>query len=324
MEKGWIKLHRKIQGDPVWQDPHYLKLWVHCLLQATHSDHKYLVGNEVIDLQPGQFITGRISLSEELNKGTPPKKKLSESTWWRYLENLETWGMLNIKSNNKYSVVTLVKWGFYQGDDKDSEHTDEQQLNSKRTSNEQQLNTNKNEKNVKNEKNEKKDIKTNANETSNSPKNISSIDEIKTFVDFQINALPSGVSRKILIKYLDCIRLTRSTCRISENVLSNHIDKMSRYSPEQINFALWTHFDKHDDKRENYTLGILRGTDQHEALRGLIKLKNQGVGNHAEHRERDSTNDERESETSQEVKRLEAIAREKGLHGTLRDIEFDF
>lgn len=108
--------------------------------------------------------------------------------------------------------------------------------------------------------------------------NLKSTEEVEAFVDLKINVLPSGVSKKILIKYIDCIRLTRSTCRISENLVTNLLDKFSKYSVDQLNYAMWTHFDKHDDKSEKYTLGILRNTDDPEAKRGLLKLKNGSGG----------------------------------------------
>lgn len=106
-------------------------------------------------------------------------------------------------------------------------------------------------------------------------RSLSSTSEIESFVDLKINALPSGVERDILINYFDCIRMTRRTCVIRESVLTNLIDKIKKYTPEQINYALWTHYEKHDDKDEKYTLGILRRMDQHEAMRGLMKLRNQ-------------------------------------------------
>ncbi len=130
--------------SPVWDDPNYLKLWMFCLMKATHKEREVLVGNQIITLEPGQFVTGRKSLTEELNKGMKPKHKQSEISWWRYLNNLEKWQMLNIKKTNKYSIVTISKWVDYQ--------ENEQQLNNKRTSNEHQMNINKNVKNVKNDK----------------------------------------------------------------------------------------------------------------------------------------------------------------------------
>lgn len=176
-----------------------------------------------------------------------------------------------------------------------------------------------NNKNANNAKNAKNDNKKN-----NVQSSLKSIEDIENFVDLKINDLPSGTSRKILISYFDCIRMTRRTCMISENVLNNLVDKMSKYNPDQLNYAMWTHFDKHDDKSEKYTLGILRGTDVHEAKRGLMKLKNKGVANYAKPSEYPAAVGESTSSTSKEVERLEAIAREKGLIGEVRDINLDF
>ena len=142
--QGYIKLYRKLMDSPVWSDPYYLKLWMYCLMKATHKERNVILGSKVATLEPGQFIIGRKSLTEDLNKGMKPKQELNESTWWRYLNNLEKFEMLHIKKTNKYSVVSIIKWSDYQ--------ESEQQMNNKRTSNEQQMNTNKNVKNVNNDK----------------------------------------------------------------------------------------------------------------------------------------------------------------------------
>ena len=53
--------------------------------------------------------------------------------------------MLNIKTHSKFSIITICNWDEYQ--------QDEQQVNNRRTTDEQQVNT---DKNVKNDKNDKK------------------------------------------------------------------------------------------------------------------------------------------------------------------------
>lgn len=110
--------------------------------------------------------------------------------------------------------------------------------------------------------------------------NLTSHDDIEIFVDFafKLNTFPEGASQKILQNYFDMVRLTRQTCAISARVLANLIEKLVRYNANQINYALWLHHDQHDDKKENYTLGILRNTTDHEARRGLMKLKNKNGG----------------------------------------------
>jgi len=134
--EGWVSLHRKILSSPYWQDPFYLKLWTYCLLKASHKPHSQLVGNQIVHLTEGQFITGRNVLHEDFTRGMKPSYALSSVTIWRMILNMEMDGMLNIKKTNKYSVVTVVNWHEYQ--------QTEQQMNNKRSTDEQQLNTNNN------------------------------------------------------------------------------------------------------------------------------------------------------------------------------------
>src|SRR5690625_2062505 len=113
--------------NPVFQDPYLFKLWMYCLLNASHKEHKQLVGKEVVTLQEGQFIWGRNEASNELNHGTKPSERKSPSTWERYLKLLEELEMLNRETNNKHTVVSIVKWRTYQEQDDESEQQSEQQ-----------------------------------------------------------------------------------------------------------------------------------------------------------------------------------------------------
>ena len=148
--RGFISLHRKVMSSAIWSDANYLKLWIYCLLEASHKDRKQLVGNEMISLERGQFVTGRFSLSDEMNRGVKPKQRLSERTWFRYLENLEMWGMLTIKSTNKYSVVTINKYDDYQGVFNNDVQQTDHQVSNKSPSNDQQMTTNNNVNNANN------------------------------------------------------------------------------------------------------------------------------------------------------------------------------
>ncbi|WP_173106795.1 DnaD domain-containing protein [Bacillus sp. KH172YL63] len=104
-------------------------------MKASHTEYKQLVGMTFIDLKPGQFVFGRSKAASELN--------MKESTVWKYMKLLEKLDSISLKSNNKFSIVTVGKWGNYQSHDTD----EEQQNNNKRTTKEQQNNTNKNLKN---------------------------------------------------------------------------------------------------------------------------------------------------------------------------------
>ena len=141
---GWIKLHRKIIDSAVFENPKILKLWIWCLCKASHKGYESMVGNQIVVLQEGQFIFGRKKASSEL--------KIKESMVYKYIKLLEKLEMINIKSNNKFSIITIEKWAFYQFDNDEEQQQKEQQRNNKGTTKEQQRNTNKNVKNVKNVK----------------------------------------------------------------------------------------------------------------------------------------------------------------------------
>jgi hypothetical protein len=139
--EGWIKLHRKLLENPIFQNEKLLKVFVWCLLKASHTEHAELVGLQKVSLRPGQFVYGRHKAAEEL--------KIKESTLYKYMMWLKNEEILNIQSNNKFSVVTVVNWDLYQMDESKSNSKN----SSKVTTKEQQRNTNKNDKNDKNNKN---------------------------------------------------------------------------------------------------------------------------------------------------------------------------
>ena len=78
-------------------------------MKATHKDYELMVGLQIVDLNPGQFITGRFKGSDEL--------KMNPSTFYKYLKILQDLSMLTLKSDNKKTVVTVANWEKYQGDD---------------------------------------------------------------------------------------------------------------------------------------------------------------------------------------------------------------
>lgn len=131
---SYIKLFRKLLKSPIFENEKALKIWIWCLLKATHTDRQQLVGQQIVDLKKGDFVFGRNKASEEL--------KMNESTIYKYIKLLEKLQMISIKSNNKFSVVSIEKWEEYQIDDLKN--------NNKVTTKEQQSNTNKNVKNVNN------------------------------------------------------------------------------------------------------------------------------------------------------------------------------
>ena len=138
--EGWIKLHRKLIENPIFLKPELLQLFIYCLLKANHEAQKIIFNGQEVEIKIGQFITGRNAMAKDL--------KQNPITTYKRLKILENLKILNIKSNNKFSVVTVVNYGLYQSE----EIKRNTKRNNKGTTREQQGNTNKNDKNDKNDK----------------------------------------------------------------------------------------------------------------------------------------------------------------------------
>ena len=81
----------------------------------------------------GQLITGRKSIAEKL--------KISESKIYRIINEYKSEHQIEQQTSNRNSLITILNWDKYQ----QFEQQNEQQMNNKRTTDEQQVNTNKNE-----------------------------------------------------------------------------------------------------------------------------------------------------------------------------------
>jgi DnaD/phage-associated family protein len=133
--EGWISLHRKLIENPIFLKPDLLQLFIYCLLRANHKPNKIIFNGKEMIIKRGQFITGREVLSKEL--------KQNGITTYKRLKILENLDILNIKSNNKFSLVTVVNYDLYQSDLEESNN----KSNNKGTTKEQPGNTNNNDNN---------------------------------------------------------------------------------------------------------------------------------------------------------------------------------
>lgn len=129
-ETGWIKLHRKTLNNPVvMKDADHLAVWVYLLLKATRVVHNSIFDGKKIELQPGQLIIGRRRIGSDMG--------LHESKVQRILKSFESEHLFKQQTSNKSRLISILKWKDYQI----TEQVDEQQLNNKRTTTEQQANT---------------------------------------------------------------------------------------------------------------------------------------------------------------------------------------
>lgn len=134
MTNGWIKLHRQLRENPIYTNSTAVHCWIECLLRSQHEGKEVYAKRERVSLQPGQFLMGREEFGRSLG--------IAPTTAWYWVQQFEADSMLDIRRTVKGCVVSIRNWKNYQGFDST--------VDKKRTTDGQQMDTNKNDKNVKN------------------------------------------------------------------------------------------------------------------------------------------------------------------------------
>ena len=133
--KGWISLHRKILDNPILtrgRQYSRFEAFVYMLLKANHKDNKTLIGNNLIIIKKGSFITSQKKLMKEFNWGS--------SRLRNFLKLLESDGMIEANTNTISTHITINNYKELQG----LQNTNELQTKHKQTENKIQTKTNNN------------------------------------------------------------------------------------------------------------------------------------------------------------------------------------
>lgn len=102
---GYIKLYRKLIKWGWYQDSVVKSLFLHCLLMASFKDFDWM-GQR---LKAGQFVTSFRGLANDLGCSVQQIRTA--------LNKLESTGEITSLSTNKYTIVTVINWSFYQSDE---------------------------------------------------------------------------------------------------------------------------------------------------------------------------------------------------------------
>jgi hypothetical protein len=105
---GWIKLHRSLPKHPRFIDPAWLAVWVYLLLNATHRHYLVNFDGHIVELQPGQLVTGRHAIARATG--------VHESKVKRVLAVMKADRQIDQLTGVKGSIVTVRNWKLYQGD----------------------------------------------------------------------------------------------------------------------------------------------------------------------------------------------------------------
>ena len=142
---GWIKLHRGLTEWEWYTDANTMRVFIHCLLKANHTDKKWR-GH---DIKRGQFIGSNDSVAKDLNL-TVSKVRTS-------INKLKLTGEMTIKSSSQHTVFTIENYDSYQTL-ADESQTDDKRMTNESQTDSKQIAATKNLKNEKNEKEGKKEI----------------------------------------------------------------------------------------------------------------------------------------------------------------------
>lgn len=141
MAQGWISIHRQLQEHWLWEDKPFSRgqAWIDLLLLANHADKTFMLGNDLVEVKAGSFITSELKLMERWG--------WSKTKVRAFLDVLQKDKMIAKKTDRKKTTITIENYGVFQ----DSETTERPQKNRKKTTERPQKNTNNNDNNVNND-----------------------------------------------------------------------------------------------------------------------------------------------------------------------------
>lgn len=118
----WIKLDRNILGWRWFQDAKTLQMFIYLIIKANTTDHDF----ERITVHRGQLVTSYSHLAKDLG--------ISVQSARTAIKHLKLTGEITIKAYPKYSLITVLNYGYYQK----TQQAKQQASNKQLTSNQQQ------------------------------------------------------------------------------------------------------------------------------------------------------------------------------------------
>ncbi|MCX5829210.1 MAG: hypothetical protein NTV58_14580 [Deltaproteobacteria bacterium] len=234
MNRGYVRLWRKSM-DAGWIKNHKLwAFWTYCLMKASHKEFDAVIGLQVVHLMPGQFIFGRKKAVEETG--------LTEREIRTIIALLIKAGNMTIKTTNKFSVISIVNWPIYQGDETENDQQNDQQTTSKRPHT-----------------------------------NTGTHEHIKTPGEILLKISELGKrypDQEIINQTFQAISSTRKSNRIADSVKLSILQSWEQYPVESVMAGIRTYLDKgygNQGKKESYLLGIIRNVKPEASISGLTR-----------------------------------------------------
>lgn len=131
---GWVRLHRKIEENPIWMMETFSKgqAWVDLFLNANFKENTFSIRGNIVTVKRGQLGWSELTMAK--------RWRWSRNKVRRFLNWLETEQQIKQQKNSLTTVITIINYDEYQNE---TEQQTEQQKDSRRYTN----NNDKNEKN---------------------------------------------------------------------------------------------------------------------------------------------------------------------------------
>jgi hypothetical protein len=116
MAVGYIKLHRQLLDNKMWQDRPFAigQAWVDLLMKASWTGHEVWKNSTALSLERGQLATTVRSLAREWG--------WSREKTGNYLKSLQTSAMITTENRPHLLIITISNYDTYQsGDEKEGQ-----------------------------------------------------------------------------------------------------------------------------------------------------------------------------------------------------------
>lgn len=125
MDRGWTKSWRKRWDSDLATNPNANHLFQYLIDNASYKERDASFRYQCVRLQMGDALVGRDSLSTRTG--------LSPRTVRTCLNYLKTTSRVTIRATNRFSIISIIKWSEYQGDDDTTDQQTDQQVDQQTT-----------------------------------------------------------------------------------------------------------------------------------------------------------------------------------------------
>lgn len=138
MDKGWIKLHRKITENPMYFSEPFTRMqaWIDLLLLANHSGKELYIRGNKVEVKRGEVARSTDSFAQ--------RWRWSRGKVLRYFSHLENSRMIVQQKSHVINLLSICKYDSYQSDGTtDGQQTVQQTVHEQECKNEKNDNINK-------------------------------------------------------------------------------------------------------------------------------------------------------------------------------------